>query len=446
MEQKIDRLRRQQQRLWRKAAVSLLSLHQNITILIAFLMITVLGILWVMLEHKLDHQMSKNARNYGYGISRYAAADLKDLILSKDEKNQNLYLARLTNDPLIVEAILYDALGVVLAKQSQGSVNAETSINTKTQILLEDINVDGQRIGIVQLKIDQALQQEPINNLMRRISFTTVAMMIIMTFVAWLLAKRLTRSLRKLIRLPLNSPQEKSITNIDISGELRLMLESTTSSSDSPAPVSRAEESGIHQLLAADSVTEMGNLIVMKLCLPDLSSWLKPETGTPNVHLLRQLDRLLIVTIHSQQGHLLNFDGITAQACFGLDGDMKTATFRAVSCCLLLNILLEEISLSPKVCLREEERLLIRHMKRTPVAIPIHSADDENERIALSDKNWLLLNKNIIQDERLLEQMELVEVSENWSSIKETHKNAQSMIERQLAWIRFLLENTEKTT
>jgi len=451
MDKKLDRLRRQQQRMWRKSARSILLMHQNITILIAFFMITILGILWVMLENKLDHHLTNQTRTYGYGISRYASTDLERLILTKNTKAQKNYLIRITNDPFIIEATLFDDLGVILATHSSHpettNESTQQSLQSQTrQTLIEDILSDDKRVGILQLVMDQEQQNRPIRKLMNRISLSTVVMMIVTTFLAWLLAKRLTYPLRKLIKMPMDSPDDTGITSIDVSSELRLMLESTTASSDSPAPVSRAEEAGIHQLLAADSITEPGNLIVMKLCLPDLSTWLKPDSGRPNVRLLRQLDRLLIVTIHSQQGHLLNFDGITAQACFGLDGNMDTAVYRALSCSLLLHQLLNEISLSPKVCIRDEERLLIRHMNRTPVAIPIHSLDDENERMQLSSEHWLLLNKNISRDKRLLEQIELVNISDNWSSIKNTHYKVDSMIERQLTWIKFLLENSKPTS
>jgi len=185
-------------------------------------------------------------------------------------------------------------------------------------------------------------------------------------------------------------------------------------------------------------------VIILKLYISDLAKWLKSTSGSPNVDLLRQLDRLLIVTIHSQQGHLLSFDGITAQACFGLDGNLSSATFRAASCSLLLKRLLDELSLEPKICLRKEKRLLVRHMNRTPVAIPIHKADDEPVSL-LSDSNlWVLLHKSIYDDRRLLEQLRLKDYNKNWKTIKETRPSAQSMMERQLTWIKYLLSQTEK--
>ena len=160
----------------------------------------------------------------------------------------------------------------------------------------------------------------------------TIFIMMLTIFFAWLLSKGLTRPLRKLLKVPMNAPEDKFIENLDVSSELKHMLESSNTSTASPAPVSKAEESGIHQLLAADSVAEVAEVVTLKLYLSDLANWLKPDSGTPNVHLLRQLDRLLILTIHSQQGHLLSFDGLTAQACFGLDGNLSSASFRATSC------------------------------------------------------------------------------------------------------------------
>lgn len=442
MDKKFDRLKRQQQRLWRKAAVSILSLHHNLAILMAFLTIIVLGIFWVLVDQKLEDQLLSNARDYGYGITRYASDDLKQLIVAKDQDSQQKYLQRLTNDPVIIEARLFDHLGTLLAQSSviDSKTNTQHSHNQQNTLsLLEDIYQDQTRLGIIQLKIDRYLQEEPLQKMLNTLAIFTVVLMIIAAFIAWLVTKRLTRSLRKLLKFPLNTPEDNLIANLDVASELKLMLESSTDTADSPAPVSKAEESGIHQLLAADSVAESGEVVILKLYFPDLADWLKPDSGTPNVHLLRQLDRLLIMTIHSQQGHLLSFDGITAQACFGLDGKQESAVYRAVSCSLLLKILLEELSLKPKICLQKERRLLIRHMKRTPVAIPIHASEDDTELLFSTDNLWLLLHKNISNDQRLLEQMQLTKIAENWLSIDETCQTALSMIDRQLTWIRYLL-------
>ena len=84
-------------------------------------------------------------------------------------------------------------------------------------------------------------------------------------------------------------------------------------------------------------------------------------------------------------------------------------------------------------------------MKRTPVAIPIHAIEDETELLFSNDKLWLLLHKNISKDHRLLEQMQLTKVTDNWMSIKQTHRTAQSMIDRQLTWIRYLLSNSDNS-
>ena len=472
MDKKFDRLRRKQQRLWRKAAVSILSLHHNIAILIAFLMIAVLGIFWVLVDQNLEEYLIDHARGYGYGISRYSSNDLKDLMLSSDTESQKLYLQRLTNDPLIIEARLFDQLGSILAiSSSTDSLEVEeqaddiqdnipelstdsdsdnvldkqdiasaAKLNYKdTLTLLEDIKDGQQRLGTLQLEIDRAIQEAPIHNLLNVLAIITVTLMISAVIFAWLITKRLTKSLRKLLKFPINSPEEKIIQNLDVGSELKLMLESSTSTSDSPAPISRAEESGIHQLLAADSVAKPGEVIILKLYLPDLAKWLDTTSGGHNVRLLRKLDRLLIMTIHSQQGHLLSFDGITAQACFGLDGNLDSAVYRSVSCSLLLKHLLEDLSLSIKVSLRREQRLLVRHMKRTPVAIATTLFEDDKECLLSQEQPWLLLHNNISHDRRLLDQMSLSNITPNWLAIEELNKAAQSMIERQLTWIKYLL-------
>jgi len=446
MTDKFDRLRRKQQRLWRKAAVSILSLHHNLAILMAFLTIIVLGTFWVLVDQKLEEHLLLNARSYGYGITHYSSEDLKELIISDNQAAQKKYLQRLTNDPLIEEARLFDHLGKLLSSSSastSASDETQTIVKTKTLTLLEDIVQDGKRLGIIQLELDRNIQDAPLQKLLNTLAIFSVVLMILAIIVAWLVTRRLTRSLRKLLKFPINTPEDNQIDNLDVGSELKLMLESSSSHSDSPAPVSIAEESGIHQLLAADSIAEIGEVVTLTLSLPDIAKWLKHSSGTPNVHLLRQLDRLLILTIHSQQGHLLSFDGISAQACFGLDGKLESAVYRAVSCSLLLKILLEELSLNPKIYLRQEQRLLIRHMKRTPVAIPIHTIDDDSEILLSSNQPWLLLHKNISKDQRLLEQMQLKEITADWMSVTETCQTAQSMIDRQLTWIRYLLAHSE---
>ena len=450
MDKKIDRLRRQQQRLWRKAAVSILSLHSNIAVLLAFLMIIVLGTFWVLIDHKLEKHLLENARTHGYSITRYAQDDLSELITSGDIVSQEKYLQRLTNDRLIIDARLFDYQGTLLAKSHVMTQTVEQdktidilSAEPKTLTLLEDIKQNDIRIGILQLKIDRERVETPVQKLLNSLAILTVGMMIIAIIIAWLISKRLTRSLRRLLKFTINTPEDHFNENLDVGSELKLMLESSSSMTGAPAPVSKAEESGIHQLLAADSVAESAEVVILKIYLCDLTNWLKPDRGTPNVHLLRQLDRLLILTIHSQQGHLLSFDGITAQACFGLDGDLASAAFRAASCSLLLKTLLEELSLQPKMCLRKEERLLIRHMKRTPVAIPIHSIEEETNPLFANNRLWLLLHKSINDDPRLLEQMQLTEFNQNWKMIDEVNQTAQAMLDRQLTWIRYLMSDTE---
>ena len=442
MDKKFDRLRRQQQRLWRKAAVSILSLHHNLAVIVAFLMIIILGTFWLLVDNKLDKHLSLNARTYGYGIARYSSPDLKELIKSNDQQAQQKYLQRITADPLIIEALLFDRLGAELAKSTTNNDKGNDVISThETMSLLEDIIEDNQRVGILQVIIHQEALQAPVTKILNQMAIFIVVMMLLSTIIAWFITKILTKSLRKLLKFPIDTPEDDAMDRLDVSSELKLMLETSSFSSNSPAPVSQAEESGLHHLLAADSIAESAEVITLRLCLPDLSSWLKPDIGTPNVKLLRKLDRLLIMTIHSQQGHLLSFDGITAQACFGLDGHSSAAVYRAVSCSLLLKTLLEELSLKPKICLRREERLLIRHMKRTPVAIPIHSTEDDTELLYSDDKIWLLLQNKITDDQRLIEQMQLVDVANGWMTIKEINQTAQSMIERQLSWIRYLLIN-----
>lgn len=444
MDKKIDRLRRQQQRLWRKAAASILSLHSNIAILLAFLMIIVLGTFWALIDHKLEKHLLGNAQTHGYSITRYALDDLSELITSGDIASQEKYLQRLTNDRLVIDARLFDYQGTLLAKSNLLTQTNDNILSTKSETLtlLEDIKQNDIRIGILQIKIDRQRVETPVQKLLNSLAMLTVGMMIIAIIIAWLISKRLTRPLRQLLKFPINTPEDHFNENLDVGSELKLMLESSSDSTGAPAPVSKAEQSGIHQLLAADSVAESAEVVILKIYLCDLTNWLKPDTGTPNVHLLRQLDRLLILTIHSQQGHLLSFDGITAQACFGLDGDLASAAFRAASCSLLLKTLLEELTLQPKMCLRKEERLLIRHMKRTPVAIPIHSIEEETNPLFADNTLWLLLHKSINDDPRLLEQMQLVEFNQNWKMLDEVNHTAQAMLDRQLTWIRYLMSDS----
>ena len=101
--------------------------------------------------------------------------------------------------------------------------------------------------------------------------------------------------------------------------------------------------------------------------------------------------------------------------------------------------LLTDLTLSPKISLRREQRLLIRHMKRTPVAIPTTIYADDKELLLSKQQPWLILHNNICHDKRLIDQMSLSKSTENWQTIDEITLAAQSMIERQLTWIRYLL-------
>ncbi|MCP4411575.1 MAG: hypothetical protein GY808_03260 [Gammaproteobacteria bacterium] len=445
MTNKLDRLKRIQQRLWRKAAASILSLHHNLVIILSFLLITAFGSFWIFIDQKLETQLLKSITENGYSISRYAAADLRPLILSKDKQSQESYLNRLTSHPLIISARLFDHQGALLTENHASS--EKSSIESDILTLLEDIyglhftdqQNDQKRIGILQLQMDKARQKKPIQTLMDTIAIITIIVMVLSIIIAWFVSKHLTKPLRNLLKSPINAPGKGIIEKLDVATELKLMLESSSSIYDSPAPVSNAEASGIHQLLSVDSVAEIGEVIILKLYLSDLAKWLTPASGSPNVQLLRRLDRLLIVTIHSQQGHLLAFDGITAQACFGLDGNLSSATFRATSCSILIKELLRELTLEPRICLRKEERLLIRHMKRTPIAIPIHDTDDMPSTLFTNNNHWLLLHKSLYDDPRLLEQIRLEEHDYQWKTIQETQASAQAMMERQLTWIKHLL-------
>jgi len=446
MDKKIDRLKRQQQRKWRKAAVSILSLHHNLVIVLSFLMVVVFGSLWLFMDQKLESQLLKNIRSYGYSITHYAATDLRPLILSEEKNSQKQYLRRLTDHPLILTAHLFDHQGTLLAESvatNQGDTNHVSLNDFDTLTLLEDLYFDGNSIGILQIKMDRTKQEKPVQELLESIAIIIVFTMMLAILVAWLASRRLTKPLRQLLNLPIDVPQLEAIEKLDVASELKLMLESSSTVSGAPAPVSNAEASGIHRLLSVDSVTEIGEVIILKLYLCDLAKWLKPDSGSPNVELLRKLDRLLIVTVHSQQGHLINFDGITAQACFGLDGNLKAAAFRAASCSLLLKQLLDEMSLLPKICLRKEKRLLLRHMKRTPIAIPLHTTDDDPTSLFSDTNLWILLHKSLYNDHLLLEQIRLKQHDEDWKTIRETRPSAQSMMERQLTWIRHLLSQKQ---
>ncbi len=447
MDKKFDRFKRQQQRLWRKAAASILSLHHNLVISLSFLIIILFGILWVFINQKLEHQLLQNVRAYGYYVTQFAATDLKQLIVDDDTQLQEKYLQRLVEYPLIKTARLFNHQGSLLANSLSDSPrkNKPSIINeSNSLILLEDINLKQKRIGILQLEMDRTSLEKPIHNLLETISIISVLTMAIAILIVWLLTRRLTQPLRKLLDFPIDEPQNGAIEEVDISSELKLMLENSASVNASPAPISSAEASGIHQILSVDSVAERGEVIILRLYISDLAKWLKLDSGNPNVDLLRQLDRLLIVTIHNQQGHLLNFDGITAQACFGLDGDLSSATFRAASCSLLLRTLLEEIGLDLKISLLKEERLLVHHMKRTPVTIPIHIIDDEPVALFSNSYFWIILHKNIFEDRQLLEHIRLQSFDDNWKTISEIRQSAQSMLERQLAWIKYLLSQSEK--
>jgi len=449
MTDKLDRLKRTQQRLWRKAAASILSLHHNLVIILSFLLIIVFGSFWIFIDQKLEAQLLQNITDNGYSISRYAASDLRPLILSSDKQSQVTYLERLTNHPLFISARLFDHQGALLTESVASNDNPPMEADTLT--LLEDIyglqNNQQQnghsRIGILQLEMDRTSQKKPIQQLLDTIAIITIIVMVLSIVIAWLVSKRLTKPLRSLLKSPIDAPGKGIIEKLDVTTELKLMLESSSSIYDSPAPVSNAEASGIHHLLSVDSVAEIGEVIILKLYLCDLAKWLTPASGSPSVKLLRQLDRLLIVTIHSQQGHLLAFDGITAQACFGLDGDLTSATFRAASCSLLIKELLRDLTLEPRICLRKEERLLIRHMNRTPIAIPIQDTDDKPSTLFADNSHWILLHRSLYDDHRLLEQIRLDEYNQEWKTIKETRPSAQAMMERQLTWIQYLLSETE---
>jgi uncharacterized membrane protein affecting hemolysin expression len=420
----------QQQKLWRKAANSILSLPYNLALIIAFSLIFLLTIQWLAIESELRSQMQPQTREVALQLVNYSQDELIQAVNDNNAEMAQSLLDKLVNHQLIAGSTLYDQQGITLAESMLDT------LPSATQTILFDLSNE-RNLGTLKLMLDENFFNEQLEHSLNKLTMVSLLLMLGAVFCALLLAKKLTAPVTKLLSYPLNDPDELTVEHLDVKSELKQLLETADSNYSAPAPVSTAEDAGIHHLLATDSVSKLASVISLEISFKNFSSWISPESGTPNIHQLRALDKLLILTIHSQQGHLLNFKGQVAEACFALDGDIDNAPYRAVCCAYLLTELLAELGLECQFTIRQEQRLLIHHQKRTPVAIALEPSTESDIKLNAS----ILIDQHLLSNPILQEQFDCSTTEQQWAVVAAPSANAQTLLARQLSWIRYLLES-----
>ena len=421
-----------QQKLWRKAATSILALRYNISIALSFALILVLAIQWLLLEQYLQREMTRQTQSYGYQMAGLVSPELSKSMANEDLNTTSSLLKQMTLDPAIYSATLFDASGQIFASHS-----VEVIPEDGTRTLLYELD-QNKLSGVLKLIIDEQSTGRFISDTLNKLTLYTIITAFLAIGIAWLLAIRMTAPVQKLLNTSLNDPDEANIEQLDISQELRQLLESPTNQTQAPAPVSAAEESGIHHLLASDSVARHADVVCLQIQIDNFNAWLEPKSGTPNIHLLRTLDRLLILTVHSQQGHLLSFQGAQSEACFALDGQFETAAYRAICCALMLERQLDELGLQSRFILKSENRLLIHHLKRTPVAIATQATSSTFPAGA-----WrIIIDEGLTQNPYVQEHFNLVDKSGNWYQLSGQSHSVDKLLERQLSWLNYLKDES----
>jgi len=437
MESSYTRLKRIQQRIWRRAANALLMLNQHLTISLSFIVIIVFGVFWIVLEQKLEQHLFNNAQNYGYGVARYASTDLGQLLIDNDSKGQSEYLKRLVNSPLIESASLYNQQGALLTEQFKSESSTDKSIRYIT--LLQDIESEQGRLGILKIKLDRTQQEAPIKELMNNLAMIAVILMILSSVAAWFIAQFLIKPVNRLFSQPLTRPDSEKVEQLDVAEELQQILEKSGYNNKSPAPISEMESAGIHKILAVESNAIETNLIILHLYLSDLPQWIDSRRKSDVVPKLREIDRRILVSVHGQSGVLLNFDGLNATASFDLTDAVDNPEFKALSCAQLLIELMTEIGVQAKVHIKRENRILLKHRHRTPIAVPLVQSDHEIT-FAHQTKD-LLIHKSLQQSLIDTKHIELEKLSNDWYGLCGQSDSAKSMLQRQKDWTQYLLDS-----
>ena len=428
-----NRLKRMQQAVWRKAANSLLMLQQHVTISLAFMVIIAFGIFWVVFEKTLEDHLFDNARNYGYGVAQYSSADLGNMLIADDKEAQQRYLERLVKSPLIITATLFDKDGLL-----QSSIASESDVQDQAQLitLLHDIMVSEQRVGILKITLNRKDQEQPIQAFMNQLSFMAVGLMISAIILAWYLAKYLTKPINRLFSLPLEAPNTEAVESLDVAEELKDILQRSGRMSQSPAPISEIESSGIHKLLAVEANVVKKDVVILYLSTVDMKNQYETLSDTDIVDVLREIDRRLLVSVHGQSGMLLHFDGITATASFGMDESMPNPEFNALSCGLLLIDLMKEIGVKITVHILREHRIILKHRQRMPIAVPF---DAQFHQLPESVGHRLFIHESLVPELQATANMTLVPNSDRWHGLDKMSQEAYALFLRQKDWTHYLL-------
>jgi uncharacterized membrane protein affecting hemolysin expression len=427
-----NRLKRMQQRVWRRAANALLMLNQHVMISLSFLVIIVFGVFWIIFEQELEDHLFNNARNYGHGVAQYASGDLARLLSANTNDEQKAYLERLVNTPLIVSATLYDASGRLLAEAD----NATTGEPEQHITLLHDINNQETRLGILKITLNRAAQEAPIQSFMNRLAFMAVGLMIIASILAWYVGRLLTRPINRLFSLPLEAPDSEAVESLDVSQEIKDILVRTGEMNKSPAPISEMESSGLHKLLAVDASASRKKIVIVSFYLYDLKKWFEDHTDKDIVRKLREIDQRLLVTTHGQMGIVTHFDGITASACFGMVDDVVNPGYKALSCAMIVQELFAEIHVQVQIKIQEENRIILRHRHRMPLSVPYEEIQQQQPAVA----NNILIHEPVAPELVATNQVNLVSAEGPWLTLESMSESARSLYTRQKEWTQYLLE------
>ena len=428
-----NRLKRMQQAIWRQAANALLMLQQHLSASLAFMVIIVFGVFWVVFERTLQDHLFDNARNYGYGVAQYASDDLGRLLLNGDQSQQQQYLQRLVASPLIESATLFDKAGILQTIVEEPST---ASSNDELITLLHDIDSDGDRVGILKITLNRNAQEAPIQAFMNQLAFMALGLMLLSIISAWFIAKLLVSPINRLFSLPLEAPDSDAVESLDVADELKEILQRSGRMSQSPAPISEIESSGIHKLLAVEASAIKKDVVILYLTTTNMKKKYDMLNDTHIVSILREFDRRLLVSVHGQSGMLLYFDGITATASFGMDESMPNPEFNALSCALLLIELMKEIDIKVNVHILREHRIILKHRQRMPVAVPF---DAQFHQLPDPPEHRLFIHESLISDLQATAELTLVQNSDDWYGLDKMGKEAHALFLRQKDWTGYLL-------
>ena len=173
----------------------------------------------------------------------------------------------------------------------------------------------------------------------------------------------------------------------------------------------------------------------MTLHLHDFEAWVDSHSKPAVVERLRQIDQRVLVGVHGQSGIVVQFNGISATACFGISDEDENPDYKAFSCAYILMELLTEIGIDISIHIYREQRIVLKHRHRSSVAMPMETFEDPQPNRDYK----ILLHDNVAQRLAPTGQVGMERVTDYWMTPESMSESANALHERQLNWTRYLL-------